>query len=62
MIDLSGRVVLITGAGGGIGSAASRTVSRAGGTVLLHDVRADAVESLAEELGPGARALVADLA
>ncbi len=62
MIDLSGRVVLITGAGGGIGSATARTLSRAGGTVLLHDVRASSVESLAEELGTDARALVADLA
>lgn len=62
MIDLDGRVVLITGAGGGIGSATARTLSRAGGTVLLHDVRAASVESLADELGPDARALVADLA
>jgi NAD(P)-dependent dehydrogenase (short-subunit alcohol dehydrogenase family) len=62
VIDLKGRIVLITGAAGGIGSATARTVSRAGGTVLLHDVRATSVESLAEELGGDARALVADLA
>ena len=62
MIDLNGRVILITGAGGGIGSATARTLSRAGGTVLLHDVRAASVQSLAEELGPHAHALVADLA
>jgi NAD(P)-dependent dehydrogenase (short-subunit alcohol dehydrogenase family) len=62
MIDLSGRVILITGAGGGIGSATARTLATAGGTVILHDVRATAVESLADELGPDARALVSDLA
>lgn len=62
MIDLTGRVILITGAGGGIGSATARTLWRAGGTVLLHDVRANLVESLAVELGSDARALVADLA
>ena len=62
MIDLGNRVVLITGAGGAIGSATARTISRAGGRVLLHDVRAEAVEALAEELGSGAHALVADLA
>jgi Dehydrogenases with different specificities (related to short-chain alcohol dehydrogenases) len=62
VIDLNGRVILITGAGGGIGSATARTLSRAGGTVLLHDVRANSVESLAEELGPDAHALIADLA
>ena len=62
MIDLNGRIVLITGAGGGIGSATARTISNAGGTVLLHDVRATSVEALADELGHDARALVADLA
>jgi NAD(P)-dependent dehydrogenase (short-subunit alcohol dehydrogenase family) len=62
VIDLSGRVVLITGAGGGIGSATARTLSRAGAAVILHDVRATTVESLADELGPDARALVSDLA
>jgi 3-oxoacyl-[acyl-carrier protein] reductase len=60
-VDLKNRIVLITGAGGAIGSATARTISRAGGTVLLHDVRATAVEALAGELGPGAHALTADL-
>jgi 3-oxoacyl-[acyl-carrier protein] reductase len=62
VIDLGNRIVLITGAGGAIGSATARTISRAGGRVLLHDVRADSVVALAAELGPGAHALVADLA
>jgi 3-oxoacyl-[acyl-carrier protein] reductase len=62
MIDLGGRVILITGAGGGIGSATARTLSRVGAAVILHDVRAAAVESLADELGADARALVSDLA
>jgi NAD(P)-dependent dehydrogenase (short-subunit alcohol dehydrogenase family) len=62
MIDLTDRIVLITGAAGGIGSATARTIGRAGGTVLLHDLRADAVRSLADELGPPADALSADLA
>ena len=62
MIDLDGRIVLVTGAAGGIGSATARTLVRAGGRVLIHDVRVASVESLAEELGPAAHALVADLA
>ncbi len=61
MIDLGNRVVLITGAGGAIGSATARTISRSGGTLLLHDVREDSVKALAGELGSGARALIADL-
>ncbi len=62
MIDLDGRIVLITGAGGGIGSATARTLARAGGTVLVHDVRAESVERLAKEIGTRAHAIIADLA
>ena len=62
MIDLGNRTVLITGAGGAIGSATARTIARAGGRVVLHDVRAALVEALAAELGAGAHALTVDLA
>ena len=61
MIDLEGRVVLITGAGGAIGSATARTLAGAGATVLAHDVRAEAVEARGRELGPRGHALVSDL-
>ena len=61
MIDLEGRVVLITGAGGAIGSAAARTLAGAGAQVLVHDVRAESVERVAGELGSRAHALVSDL-
>ena len=61
MIDLSGRVVLITGAGGGIGSATARTVAAAGASVVLHDVSADATLVLAGEMGERAHRLAADL-
>jgi 3-oxoacyl-[acyl-carrier protein] reductase len=61
MIDLSGRIALITGAAGGIGSATARTIVRSGGTVVIHDVTAAALASLAEELGERAHPLPADL-
>jgi 3-oxoacyl-[acyl-carrier protein] reductase len=61
MIDLSGRVALITGAAGGIGSATARTIARAGGTVIVHDVTAKSLASLADELGDRAHPLPADL-
>jgi len=57
VIDFSGKVVLITGAAGGIGAATARTIVRAGGAVVLHDVRAP--EALAHELG--GHPLAADL-
>ncbi|GAA1217871.1 SDR family NAD(P)-dependent oxidoreductase [Pseudonocardia alaniniphila] len=61
MIDLSGRVVLITGAGGGIGSATARTVVAAGASVVLHDVSVEATLALEEEIGERAHRLGADL-
>lgn len=63
MIDFSGRVVLVTGAAGGIGSATARTIAAAGGDVVLHDVRpGGALGALADQLGERAQALTADLA
>ncbi|MGF1609727.1 MAG: SDR family NAD(P)-dependent oxidoreductase [Kiloniellales bacterium] len=41
MIDLSGKVVLVTGAGRGIGAAVVRTVVQTGGLAVLHDIRAN---------------------
>ena len=62
MIDLEGRVVLITGAGGAIGSASARTLAAAGARVLAHDVRAESVEAVTGELGSRAHGFVSDLA
>jgi NAD(P)-dependent dehydrogenase (short-subunit alcohol dehydrogenase family) len=61
MIDLTDRVVLVTGAAGGIGSAVARGVVGAGGSAVLHDVQLDRVQQLATVLGSRARALAADL-
>jgi NAD(P)-dependent dehydrogenase (short-subunit alcohol dehydrogenase family) len=61
VIDLDGRVALVTGAGGAIGSAISRTLAGGGASVLAHDVRAEPLEALTRELGPRAQALVSDL-
>lgn len=52
MIDLSGKVVLVTGGSGGIGAAVVRTVVKAGGLAVLHDLRAEgAATALLQELG-----------
>jgi 3-oxoacyl-[acyl-carrier protein] reductase len=61
MIDLTGRVVLITGAAGGIGSATARTIAGAGGSVLIHDVPGPALTALGEDLGDRAHTLPVDL-
>jgi 3-oxoacyl-[acyl-carrier protein] reductase len=61
MIDLTDRVVLVTGAGGGIGSATARTLAGTGATVVIHDVTAAALAPLASELGESGHPMPADL-
>jgi len=61
MTDLAGRVVLLTGAAGGIGQATARTLASANARVLLHDVNIGQVTALADEIGDQAHALAADL-
>lgn len=61
---LSGRRVLVTGAARGLGRAFAEAVGRAGGRVVLADVRAELVRATAAELqaqGIEAHALTLDL-
>jgi NAD(P)-dependent dehydrogenase (short-subunit alcohol dehydrogenase family) len=52
MIDLSGKTVLVTGGGGGIGAAIVRKVVQLGGAAILHDVRVDGrAAEIQRELG-----------
>jgi NAD(P)-dependent dehydrogenase (short-subunit alcohol dehydrogenase family) len=47
---LDGRVVLVTGGGGGLGAALCRTLGEAGMLVIAGDVRVDAAETVAAEV------------
>lgn len=51
------RIVVVTGAASGIGEACARTLSQQGWKVILTDVNAAAIESLAAEIGGKAVAL-----
>src|ERR1700756_3355178 len=56
------RVILVTGAAGGIGAATARTLVAEGAAVVGHDLRLDErLQSLADELGDSAHALSCDL-
>ncbi|MFC4453087.1 SDR family oxidoreductase [Deinococcus sonorensis] len=59
-MNLSGKVVLITGASGGIGLAAARLFAAQGARVALAARSAERLQALAEEL-PGALAVPTDM-
>ncbi len=60
-IDLSNKVILITGATGGIGRATARLMARCGATVALHYFKNRArAERLVKELGNNSKIFQAD--
>ncbi len=61
MFDLSGKSALVTGASGGIGGAIARALHAQGAAVGLSGTRAEALETLAAELGDRAQVLPCDL-
>ena len=50
---LTGKTILITGAAGGIGSATARACLGLGASVILTDIREDALQSVAASLSDG---------
>jgi 3-oxoacyl-[acyl-carrier protein] reductase len=64
MIDLSGKVILVTGASRGIGATTATTLVQAGASVVLHYAHGQAeAEAIAKQLPPDRCCLVqADLA
>jgi NADP-dependent 3-hydroxy acid dehydrogenase YdfG len=59
-MDITGKVVLITGASSGIGAATARTAANAGGRLILAARRTDRITALAEDL-PDALAVTCDV-
>jgi len=52
--DLTGKIVLVTGGGNGIGAASSRAFAKAGARVVVIDRDGDAAARVAAEIGGGA--------
>jgi len=61
-VDLSGKVILVTGAPGGIGEALVRQLAASGATVAIHYNKSrEKAENLAFEVGNEAKSFCADL-
>lgn len=61
VIDLDGRVALVTGGARGLGEAYVRALHAAGARVLIADILEEAGNALAVELGEGARFVLLDV-
>lgn len=51
MFDFTGRVALVTGGGGGIGSSACKALARLGARVYVSDINGDAAARISKEIG-----------
>ncbi|MCS7055060.1 MAG: SDR family oxidoreductase [Thermoflexales bacterium] len=61
MFDLTGRVALVVGAGGGIGEACAHGLAAHGARVICADLNLPAAQRVAQDIGPGADALALDM-
>ena len=61
MFDLTDKVVLITGATGGIGKSIASRMKNSGAKIILSGTRKNILDDLSLELGNGTKAIVSDL-
>ena len=59
---LSGRVAIVTGGAGGLGSATCRRLAADGAAVVVADIESERAQALADEIGGDASAVTVDVA
>lgn len=62
MFDLTGKIALVTGASGSLGSAIAKALHAQGAVVALHGTRVEALEALQADLGERAHVFPCNLA
>jgi 3-oxoacyl-[acyl-carrier protein] reductase len=58
---LAGKITIVTGAGGGFGEGIARAYVDAGARVIVADIKADAAQRVAQELGASASPFTVDV-
>lgn len=61
MFDLTGKIALVTGASGSLGTAIAKALHASGAVVALHGTRVEALEALQSELGEGSHVFPCNL-
>jgi 3-oxoacyl-[acyl-carrier protein] reductase len=61
MAALAGKIAIVTGAGGGFGEGIARAYVDAGARVIVADIKADAAQRVAHELGAAASPFTVDV-
>ncbi|MCL2578632.1 MAG: glucose 1-dehydrogenase [Oscillospiraceae bacterium] len=61
LFSLNGKIALVTGAGGGIGSAIAQALCHAGAHVALTDINLDALQKIKDGLGENASVFKLDM-
>lgn len=60
-MQLKNKVVIVTGAGAGIGEATARLFAQEGAKVVVADYNAEAAEAVAKDIGDSAKAVAVDV-
>ena len=61
MFDIAGKVVLLTGATGGIGRSIAKKMKKKGARIILSGTRQNVLDELSSELGEDTKAIATDL-